>query len=105
MAQMKKRRVSLRLKIFLPFVLLTLGVVTLVMILVGRRFTEEMRQNLISSLEGAAQQYQTFNDISIRRLQDQAVSMSLDVRLQASLTTMDPGTISQTVQEMSRTQP
>jgi signal transduction histidine kinase len=87
MAPTQKPRVTLRLKIFLPFVLLTLGVVALVMILVSRRFTEEMRQNLISSLEGAAQQYQTFNDINIRRLQDQAVSMSVDVRLQASLTT------------------
>jgi nitrogen fixation/metabolism regulation signal transduction histidine kinase len=105
MAPNQKPRVTLRLKIFLPFVLLTLGVVALVMILVSRRFTEEMRQNLISSLEGAAQQYQTFNDINIRRLQDQAVSMSVDVRLQASLTTMDAGTISQTVQEMNRIQP
>jgi signal transduction histidine kinase len=104
-APRQKPRVTLRLKIFLPFVLLTLGVVALVMIFVSRRFTEEMRQNLISSLEGAAQQYQTFNDINIRRLQDQAVSMSVDVRLQASLTTMDPGTISQTVQEMNRIQP
>jgi signal transduction histidine kinase len=105
MAPRQKPRVTLRIKIFLPFVLLTLGVVALVMIFVSRRFTEEMRQNLISSLEGAAQQYQTFNDINIRRLQDQAVSMSVDVRLQASLTTMDPGTISQTVQEMNRIQP
>lgn len=96
--------VSLRLKIFLAFLLLTFITVALVTILVNQRFTEEMRANLANSLRSAAEVYQTYTDIDIDRLIDQASNLSADARLRASLSTMDSSTIAQTVEELNQTQ-
>ena len=96
--------VSLRLKIFLTFLLLTFITVALVAILVNQRFTEEMRANLANSLQNAAEVYQTYTDIDIDRLIDQASNLSVDARLRASLSTMDSSTVAQTVEELNQTQ-
>ena len=93
-------KVSLRLKIFLPFLLLTLAIIGLITTLVNQRFTTEMHRNLENSLENAGAVFYTYFRNNIERLIDKAGNLSADARLQASLTTMDRPTITQTVMEL-----
>ncbi|MCH8837199.1 MAG: HAMP domain-containing protein [Candidatus Marinimicrobia bacterium] len=95
-------KVSLRLKIFLPFLLLTLAIIGLITTLVNQRFTAEMHRNLEDSLENAGTVFYTYFRNNIERLIDKAGNVSADARLQASLTTMDRPTIAQTVAELYR---
>ena len=95
-------KVSLRLKIFLPFLLLTLAIIGLITTLVNQRFTAEMHRNLEDSLENAGTVFYTYFRNNIERLIDKVGNVSADARLQASLTTMDRPTIAQTVAELYR---
>ena len=94
---------SLRLKIFATFVMVTLATVTLVAILVSRQFATEVSAGLSRSVENAAEVVETVNSINIERLIDEASSLSTDSRLRASLSTMDIETISQSVSSFGQT--
>ncbi len=95
-------KVSLRLKIFIPFLLLTLAIIGLITTLVNQRFTTEMHRNLENSLENAGAVFYTYFRNNIERLIDKAGNVSADARLQASLTTLDRPTIAQTMMELHR---
>lgn len=87
---------SLRLKIFATFVLLTLATVTLVAVLVERRFTAEVRNNLSDFIRNGIGVVEAFNDLNIKRVINEASQIGTDPRLRASLATMDVETIAQT---------
>ena len=93
---------SLRLKIFTTFLMVTLATVALVAILVRRQFTTEVRASLSRSVVNAEQVVQTVNSLNIDRLIDEAASLSADPRLRASLSTMDIETIAQSVSSFAQ---
>ena len=93
---------SLRLKIFTTFLMVTLATVALVAILVRRQFTTEVRASLSRSVVNAEQVVQTVNSLNIDRLIDEAASLSADPRLRASLSTMDIETIAQSVNSFAQ---
>ena len=93
---------SLRLKIFTTFLIVTLATVTLVAILVSRQFTTEVRASLSRSVVNAEEVVQTVNTLNIDRLITEAASLSADPRLRASLSTMDIETIAQSVNSFAQ---